>query len=352
MKSATALTASLAEPELELTEALEIFRHARRRIAGRRSSRSAQPFRVPQRGQRAKRETADRGRSSCSSDIHPARSLRDAYTRRAGTHAVATRPHEALAAVDLALPIVQEFGLKSLEARLLQYRGIARFDLGDFEGADDIKAGMELGREIGDLGTVGIGYSNLGSLLLVLSPQEALAAFDEGREFTSTQRNGWKQSLADCRIDLGALRPWTLGRAPRASRRGRRVRRGVRTRLHDDRGASPESPRAPPARRRRSRPQPSWRRLSPRRVTPSDLQVLVPALAVAAMVAATHRRSSRRRTPRPARSSRSRKSEQRPTAPAIYPSSYRLRWRLLRGMSQTLSWRPSTTTSDASDMLS
>jgi tetratricopeptide (TPR) repeat protein len=71
---------------------------------------------------------------------------------------------------------------------LLQYRGIARHDLGDIgDGVQDIRAGLELGREQGDLSTVGIGYSNLASILLSRSAQESADAYREGIDFTKAR---------------------------------------------------------------------------------------------------------------------------------------------------------------------
>jgi class 3 adenylate cyclase/tetratricopeptide (TPR) repeat protein len=120
---------------------------------------------------------------------HPAgEELASALTRRAGTFAVATQPHEALVATEAALRVVDELDLPRLRARLLQYRGIARHDLGDIgDGVQDIRAGLELGREQGDLSTVGIGYSNLASVLLSRSAQESADAYREGIDFTKAR---------------------------------------------------------------------------------------------------------------------------------------------------------------------
>ena len=109
---------------------------------------------------------------------HPAgEELASALTRRAGTFAVATQPNETLAAIEPALRVVDELDLPRFRARLLQYRGIARHDLGNIaDGVQDIRAGLELGREQGDLGTVGVGYSNLATILLSRSAQESADA--------------------------------------------------------------------------------------------------------------------------------------------------------------------------------
>ncbi len=110
----------------------------------------------------------------------PGEELASALTRHAGTFAVATQPREALVATEAALRVVDELDLPHLRARLLQYRGLARHDLGDIlGGVEDIRAGLELGRELGNISTVGVGYSNLGSVLLSRSARESADAYRE-----------------------------------------------------------------------------------------------------------------------------------------------------------------------------
>ena len=285
LKSATALTASLAEPEVELAEALEIFRlHGAELREGEALVRLSHSAYL--RGDNAQSEKLLSEAIDLLERHPPGEELAGAYTRRAGTHAVATRPHEALGAVDLALPIVQEFGLKSLEARLLQYRGIARFDLGDVEGADDIRGGMDLGREIGDLGTVGIGYSNLGSLLLVLSPQESLDAFAEGREFTSRRGMGGNEAW------LTAESTWAfydLGRWDELLEQVDQVAAFVEVsgRGYMSIAALPQKALVLLQRGDVGRATTIMEEALPAAREAEDLQVLVPALAAAAMIAAT-----------------------------------------------------------------
>jgi class 3 adenylate cyclase/tetratricopeptide (TPR) repeat protein len=118
----------------------------------------------------------------------PGEELAWALTRRAGTLAVATRPHESLRAVEDALRVVDELDIPVFRARLLQYRGIARHDLGDITaGVEDIRASLELARDLGDLITLGTGYSNLGSCLFSVSARESADAFREGIDFTKAR---------------------------------------------------------------------------------------------------------------------------------------------------------------------
>ena len=66
---------------------------------------------------------------------------------------------------------------------MYQFRGIARTDLGDPDGLDDVRKGLEVALEIGDLGTAGSGYSNLASIAYLISPADALDVWNEGIAF-------------------------------------------------------------------------------------------------------------------------------------------------------------------------
>jgi class 3 adenylate cyclase/tetratricopeptide (TPR) repeat protein len=285
MKSAFALTDSLADAEVELTEALELFRlHDANLREGEALVRLGQSAYL--RGDNSESERLLAEAIELLERHPPGAELAGAYTRRAGTHAVATRPHEALAAIDLALPIVQDFGLKTYEARLLQYRGIARCDLADFAGVDDIRDGMELGREIGDLGTVGIGYSNLASLLLVLSPQAALDAFDEGREFAGRRGMGGNKAwiTAESTWALYDLARWDelLERTEEVAGFVEVSGRGYMTIA-----AAPQKALVFLQRGDVEQAATIMDETLPAARGAGDLQVLVPALAVAAMVASS-----------------------------------------------------------------
>ncbi len=119
----------------------------------------------------------------------PGRELAEARTRRIGGLAIGGRSREALDEIEDALPLVEGLSLRYLEGRLLQYRGIARCDLGDPDGIDDVERGLSVGLDAGDLNTAGIGYSNLGSTAwMVRSPKASADVYRTGIEFT--QRRG------------------------------------------------------------------------------------------------------------------------------------------------------------------
>ena len=114
----------------------------------------------------------------------PGEELLTAYARHAGTLSISGRTQEALEMIDRALRLAEQRQSHSTAAQMYQYRGIARSDLGDLGGIDDVRRGLELAREIGDLTTQSHGYANLASNLLPISPTEALGVWDEGIEFT------------------------------------------------------------------------------------------------------------------------------------------------------------------------
>jgi class 3 adenylate cyclase/tetratricopeptide (TPR) repeat protein len=113
----------------------------------------------------------------------PGEELLNAYSRRAGSLSIAGKSAEALAIIDRALLLTEQLQSNATPARLYQYRGIARCDLGDPFGVDDVRKGLELALEAGDIGAAGVGYSNLASNLHDQSAREALAVWTEGIEF-------------------------------------------------------------------------------------------------------------------------------------------------------------------------
>jgi tetratricopeptide (TPR) repeat protein len=216
---------------------------------------------------------------------HPAgEELAAALTRQAGTFAVATQPNETLMAIEPAFRVVDELDLPRFRARLLQYRGIARHDLGNIaDGVQDIRAGLELGREQGDLGTVGVGYSNLGTTLLSRSAQESADAYREGIDFAQTRgmSGNARWLMAERTWPLYDLGSWDeivsdVDRLLEASGLGR----GYMTII-----ALTQKALVLVQRGRTEEAAPLVDEVLPRAREAQDLQVLVPALATAAALA-------------------------------------------------------------------
>ena len=115
----------------------------------------------------------------------PGEELLNAYARRAGTASIGGRSQEALEVIEKALRLAEELGSDATLARLYQYRGIARSDSGDFGGVDDVRKGLQLALDSGDIGSTGIGYSNLASNIYPHSAAEALDVWEDGIEYAA-----------------------------------------------------------------------------------------------------------------------------------------------------------------------
>jgi class 3 adenylate cyclase/tetratricopeptide (TPR) repeat protein len=147
----------------------------------------------------------------------PGEELLQAYSRRAGSVSIAGRSEEALEVIEKALRLADRLKSNATSSRLYQYRGIARSDLGDPGGIDDVRKGLELALDAGDLAAAGVGYSNLASNLYPRSATDALEVWDDGIEFaikrSMTGNRFWQ--LAESTWALFDLGRWddVVGRA-------------------------------------------------------------------------------------------------------------------------------------------
>jgi tetratricopeptide (TPR) repeat protein len=283
MKLADTRQGSIEEAETALQEALALFRaHGNEIREGAALKELGHWAYLQGDGERSRQHQAE---AIALLERHPAgEELASALTRQAGTLAVATRPNETLVAIEPALRVVDELDLPRLRARLLQYRGIARHDLGDIaNGVQDIRAGLELGREQGDLSTVGIGYSNLGTTLLSRSAQESADAYEEGIDFTRS-----RGMVGNARW-LTAERTWPLYDLGRWDEIVRDV-----DKLAEESGIGPgylmiialtQKALVLVQRGRTEEAAPLVDEVLPRAREAQDLQALVPALATAAALA-------------------------------------------------------------------
>jgi tetratricopeptide (TPR) repeat protein len=203
VKSALANPDSLDDAEQELEEALAIYRAVgddrRQGWVLVHLSQEAHVRGEAERGERLLSEATD------LLERHPpGEELAAAHTRQAAFFALASRPRECLQVTERALPVVEDLGLRRYEARLRQYHGVARFELGEVDGLADIRYGIELGRELGDLLTVAFGHSNLGTMTLSLSAQESADIYTDAVDFAD--RRGMDGST----MWLRAERTWPL----------------------------------------------------------------------------------------------------------------------------------------------
>jgi tetratricopeptide (TPR) repeat protein len=119
----------------------------------------------------------------------PGRELSMAYRRRAGQAMIRGRAAEALVTSQKSLALAEQLGLREHFTSVLQFRGVARCELGDVEqGLADLREGLRLSLEEGFIRGAGIGYSNLGCFVWLtvgaqagLEVHEAGIAFDERR---------------------------------------------------------------------------------------------------------------------------------------------------------------------------
>ncbi|MFL5935631.1 MAG: adenylate/guanylate cyclase domain-containing protein [Gaiellaceae bacterium] len=95
-------------------------------------------------------------------------------TRKAGDDMLAGRASECVETSNAAIAMAGEFGLDDLAARSLQYRGVARTELGDAGGLDDLREAVE--RLSGSTAIAhGIGLLNLADATwMVVGPEEGL----------------------------------------------------------------------------------------------------------------------------------------------------------------------------------
>src|SRR5262249_9134308 len=182
LKAVKGRASMLEEAEGYAREALEIFRtHDNERREGAALVELSQFAYL--RGDRTRSDDLVNEAIELLERHPPGEELLDGYARRAGMLTVSGRAHEALPAVEQTIALADELGIDAISARMIQYRGIARTDLGDFDGVEDIRNGMALSRKIGDIATFGVGFSNLGTQLLLESPESALKVWDEGTDF-------------------------------------------------------------------------------------------------------------------------------------------------------------------------
>ena len=109
--------------------------------------------------------------------------------REAGNAMMAGRAADCLASADAAMTLAEELGEgRDLYERVLQYRGVARTELGDVGGLDDIREAIERSIKAMQAVAAGIGHLNLADATwYMIGAQQSLElhkktqAFDESR---------------------------------------------------------------------------------------------------------------------------------------------------------------------------
>jgi tetratricopeptide (TPR) repeat protein len=122
--------------------------------------------------------------------------LCSAYAQMAMDRVMSGHPREALVWADRALALADRLGgLPEERLRALDSRGVARDDLGDLGGMDDLRAALTIGLEVGAGYDTAVVYDNLMEpLWLSEGPAAALAFSQEAVEFT--ERRGLGEGTA------------------------------------------------------------------------------------------------------------------------------------------------------------
>ena len=106
-----------------------------------------------------------------------------AYGRAAGADAMGGRSREAIAWAEKGLALAEALGVENV-VRQLQMRGLARIELGDLSGLDDLREALDLALELGLGIEAATSYGNLGEVVSVFDGVAAgLALVEEGHEF-------------------------------------------------------------------------------------------------------------------------------------------------------------------------
>ncbi len=98
-----------------------------------------------------------------------------AYERAASVDAMGGRPTEAIAWAEKGIALAGELGVENV-VRHLQMRGVARLELGDPEGLEDMRQALDLSLRLGLGIETGTSYLNLGEMI---APFEDLHASSE-----------------------------------------------------------------------------------------------------------------------------------------------------------------------------
>jgi class 3 adenylate cyclase/tetratricopeptide (TPR) repeat protein len=122
----------------------------------------------------------------------PGPELCSAYESMAGDRVMSGHAEEALEWADKALALADDLGgLPEVRPRVLDARGMARCDLGDFGGMEDLRAALALGLELGAGYDTAVIYNNLAEpVWLVDGSTAALDLCQEGVDFAERRGLG------------------------------------------------------------------------------------------------------------------------------------------------------------------
>ena len=128
----------------------------------------------------------------------PGAELLLAYERAASIDALGGRPNEAFAWAEKGIALADELGLENI-VRHLQMRGLARLDLGDTGGLEDLREALDLSLRLGLGIETGTSYLNLGEVIAPFEPlsssrQLIEASLDFARRRGLVHHEMWSRS--------------------------------------------------------------------------------------------------------------------------------------------------------------
>jgi predicted ATPase/class 3 adenylate cyclase len=114
----------------------------------------------------------------------PGPALAKAYVGLSGRYQMNGDFRDSMEMAEKALPQCRQFGLRAQEARALEFRGFAQFDLGISDGMDDTREHLRIALEVDDetLGPAWINYANL--VWEIEGPAAALESYHKAIEFS------------------------------------------------------------------------------------------------------------------------------------------------------------------------
>ncbi len=114
----------------------------------------------------------------------PGPELAHAYSIAAGQTVISGDPDTALAWTEKAMRVAEQVGSDRFVERARQFRGMARCELGDFGGLDDMRDSLRVALERGWTRESSTGFNNYASWLwLTAGAREALPVYREGIDF-------------------------------------------------------------------------------------------------------------------------------------------------------------------------
>jgi class 3 adenylate cyclase/tetratricopeptide (TPR) repeat protein len=116
----------------------------------------------------------------------PGPELTHAYSLSAARHAIAGDANRALEWAEKGIALAERLDLEHFVARIRQFRGMARCELGDFGGMEDLRESLAVSLERGWTNEARIGFNNLGSWMWQdAGPADALEIWRQGIEFAA-----------------------------------------------------------------------------------------------------------------------------------------------------------------------